>query len=78
MYVLMITLTAFAVGWKVCVPWAGFGDAGWVAVVTPTDRPNSVRNRCDNLITINFLVSRYCLHIFAVLEDRNILGYLDR
>ena len=23
-------------------------DPGWMTVVTPTDRPNSVRNRCVN------------------------------
>ena len=54
------------------VAGSGHGKAGpinqvnhtsWVAVVTPTDRPKSVRNRC----VIDFLLLRcLCCH-FAIL-----------
>ena len=36
--------TAFAVNWKVRIPLIGLST--WVTVVTTTDRPKSVRNRC--------------------------------
>ena len=38
--------TAFAVSGKVGDPVNRFNHTSWVAIVTPTDRPKSVRNRC--------------------------------
>ena len=32
--------------WEDCDPLNRFNHSSWVAVVTPTDRPNSVFNRC--------------------------------
>ena len=37
--------TTFAVSRKVGIPLTGFNNTSWVAIVTPTDRPKSVRNR---------------------------------
>ena len=37
--------TAFVVSGKFGIPYTGFNHTNWVAVVTSTDRPKSVRNR---------------------------------
>ena len=37
--------TAFADSGKIGIPVNRFNHTSWVAIVTPTDRPNSVRNR---------------------------------
>ena len=43
MYVLLITRLLQRVGWWACKP---VNHKSWMAVVTPTDRPRLVRNRC--------------------------------
>ena len=41
------------------MPVKQFNHTSWVAVVTPTDRPQSVRNRC----AIEVLVACLCGHV---------------
>ena len=45
MCVLTLNYTAVAVSGKMG-PVKPVNHTGWMAVVTPTDRPKSVRNRC--------------------------------
>ena len=56
MCVLLITRLLRLVG-----RWARkpVNHTSWVALVTPTDRPKSVRNRC----VIEFLVAFLCCHV---------------
>ena len=42
-YILMVFVSGQIVSWD---PVNRCNDTSWVTVVPPTDRPNSVRNRC--------------------------------
>ena len=61
---------AFAVNGKVKDPFSWFNHTSWVAVVTPTDRPKSVRNRC--VIEV-FMLSRRFLD-FSVVVGAFVIG----
>ena len=62
MHVLALDYTAVAVSGKVG-PVKPVNHTSWVAVVTPTDSPKSVRNRC---VIELFLCCCLCCH-FALL-----------
>ena len=59
MHVLAIDYTAVAVNWKVG-PVKPVNHTSWVAVVTPTDRPKTVRNRCVIELFVAFFVLSLC------------------
>ena len=43
-----------------------FNDTSWEAVVTPTDRPKSVRNRCVIEVFVGVFVFSRCVLDFSV------------
>ena len=43
-----------------CGPCKTVNHTSWVAVVTPTDRPKSVHNRCVNELFLALLVLSLC------------------
>ena len=47
-------------GWE---PINWFNNTSWIAVVTPTDRPKSVRNRCviEVICALTLLFGFFCL-----------------
>ena len=46
----------------------------WVAIVTPTDRPNSVRNRCVIEVCGGFFVLSRCFLDFSVGVGAFVIG----
>ena len=70
MWVLLITqLLQLVGGWNL-VNW--FNNNCWLAIVTGTDRPKSVRNRCE--IVVFDGVFHTCCHSFCVLEFSFFVG----
>ena len=57
--------TAFAVSGKVGIPLTGLTTSNWVAIVTPTDRHKSVRNRCVIEVLVAFLCCQVLLGFFV-------------
>ena len=59
MHILAINYTAIAVSGKVG-PVKPVNHTSWVAVVTPTDRPKSVRNCCLSELFVALFVLSLC------------------
>ena len=59
MYVLALDYTAVVVSGKVG-PVRPVNHTSWVAVVTPTDRPKTVRNRCVIELFVALFVLSLC------------------
>ena len=72
MYVLLITqLLRLVGGWD---PVNRVDHTSWVAVVTPIDRPGSVRNRCVIEVFGGVCVLSCCFWGFSVVELAFIIG----
>ena len=71
MYVLLITRLSRGVG-----RWTRkqINHTSWVTVVTQTDRPKSVRNRCINLIFVELFVLSLCPFDISVSVGAFVLG----
>ena len=70
-YLQFFDYTAFAVSEKVWIPVNRFNHTSWVAIVSPTDRPEPVCNRCviDVLVDFGcFLYDRYFCICFYLEE----------
>ena len=66
MHVCHFDYTAFAVSWKVGTLLTGLTTpVGWLSLLTPTDCPKSVSNRCViEVLGGNFMLSR-CFFNFS-------------
>ena len=71
MCVLLISRTAFAVTvWLAWDPVNRFNHTSWMAVVTPTDHPKSVHNRCVIEVFCGvFVFPRYYLEFSVGVGD---------
>ena len=71
MYVLLITRLLLGVGRWVRKP---VNHTSWVAIVTPTDRPKSVRNRCLIELFVALFVLSLCPFDISVGEGVFVIG----
>ena len=60
--------------WEGCDPVNRFNHTSWVAVVTPTDRPKSVRNRCEMEVFGGVFVLSRCFSDFSVGVGAFVIG----
>ena len=65
LHVLALDYTTVAVSGKI-VPVTPSNPSSWVAVVTPTDRPKSVRNRCVIELFVALFVLSHCPFVISV------------
>ena len=52
----------------------GFHHTSWVAIVTVTDSPKSVRNRCVIKVLVAFFVLSRCFLDFSVVVGALVIG----